>query len=88
MHTPCIQRQATDGCAAILFAIHLQTATLYKEGGRLLPKEYTFKVQHVRGSGDGANSSRKTIGKLKLDMSTFCSEETAPVPQEVFLQLK
>ncbi|WIA11052.1 hypothetical protein OEZ85_011204 [Tetradesmus obliquus] len=65
-----------------------QTATLYKEGGRLLPKEYTFKVQHVRGSGDGANSSRKTIGKLKLDMSTFCSEETAPVPQEVFLQLK
>uniref|UniRef100_A0A383V6X7 C2 NT-type domain-containing protein n=1 Tax=Tetradesmus obliquus TaxID=3088 RepID=A0A383V6X7_TETOB len=65
-----------------------QTATLYKEGGRLLPKEFTFKVQHVRGSGDGANSSRKTIGKLKLDMSTFCSEETAPVPQEVFLQLK
>jgi hypothetical protein len=68
----------------------MQTATLYKEGGRLLPKEYTFKVQHVRGSGsgDGANSSRKTIGKLKLDMSTFCSEETAPLPQEVFLQLK
>jgi hypothetical protein len=55
-----------------------------------LPKEYTFKVQHVRGSGsaDGANSTRKTIGKLKLDMSTFCSEETAPLPQEVFLQLK
>lgn len=64
----------------------LQTATLYKDSGRLLPKEYTFKIQNVRGSGD--SSSRKTIGKIKVDMSQFCSEETAPVPQEVFLQLK
>eukprot|EP00775_Hariotina_reticulata_P009982 gene9982-10137_t len=63
-----------------------QTATLYKENGRLLPKEYSFKVQHVRGTGDSA--TRKTVGKVKVDMSQFCTEILSPVPQEVFLQLK
>jgi hypothetical protein len=64
----------------------IQTATLYKENGRLLPKEYSFKVQHVRGTGD--NTTRKTVGKVKVDMSQFCTEVLSPLPQEVFLQLK
>eukprot|EP00878_Enallax_costatus_P028000 GHUV01030195.1.p1 GENE.GHUV01030195.1~~GHUV01030195.1.p1 ORF type:complete len:340 (+),score=113.06 GHUV01030195.1:602-1621(+) len=63
-----------------------QTATIYKENGHLLPKEYSFKIQHVRGSESTA--VRKTVGKIKVDMTKFCSEDPAPVPQEVFLQLK
>jgi hypothetical protein len=73
---------------------------MYREAGRLLPKEYSFKIQHMRGGGGGGDSmaaaaaaaadggTKKTIGKIKLDMAQFCSAETASMPQEVFLQLK
>lgn len=64
----------------------LQTATIYRDNGRLLAKEYSFKIQHARGSDSTA--VRKTVGKIKIDMSQFCTEDTAPIPQEVFLQLK
>jgi hypothetical protein len=64
-----------------------QNATLYREGGRILPKEFSFKLQHVRGSG--AEATKKTLGKLKVDMAAFCSNDTAAtVPQELFLLLK
>lgn len=64
----------------------LQTCTMYKEGGRILPKEFSFKIQNVRGNG--AEASRKTIGKIKVDMAQFCTADEAAVPQEVYLQLK
>lgn len=60
---------------------------MYKEGGRMLPKEFSFKVQNVRGA-DPNNSSRKTIGKVKVDMAQFCTADDVTVPQEVYLQLK
>jgi len=59
---------------------------MYKEGGRILPKEFSFKIQNVRGNG--AEASRKTIGKIKVDMAQFCTADEAAVPQEVYLQLK
>lgn len=59
---------------------------MYKEGGRMLPKEFSFKIQNVRGSGPDA--ARKTIGKIKVDMAQFCMAEDGSVPQEMYLQLK
>jgi hypothetical protein len=59
---------------------------MYKEGGRILPKEVSFKIQNVRGSGDKA--VRKTIGKIKVDMAQFCTAEEGSIPQEMYLQLK
>lgn len=64
----------------------LQTCTMYKEGGRILPKEFSFKIQNVRGKGDHVD--RKTIGKIKVDMAQFCTTEEGSVPQELYLQLK
>lgn len=52
----------------------------------MLPKEFSFKIQNVRGSGPDA--AKKTIGKIKVDMAQFCMAEDASVPQEVYLQLK
>lgn len=63
-----------------------QTATVYSDANGVQPKEYNFKVQHVRGKQ--GHEERKTVGKVKVDLSTFCTEEPSPVPQEVFLQLK
>lgn len=38
--------------------------------------------------GGPGNEDRKTLSKIKVDLAAFCSEETSPMPQEVFLQLK
>jgi hypothetical protein len=59
---------------------------MYAEGGRVLPKEFSFKIQNVRGSGEHA--VRKTIGKIKVDMAQVCTTEEGSVPQEMYLQLK
>ena len=59
---------------------------MYQEAGSFAPKEYTLKLQHVRGTG--RSESRKTIGRLRVDLAAFCSEEVEPLPREVFLQLK
>lgn len=64
----------------------MQTCTMYKEGGRILPKEFSFKIQNVRGSD--AHAVKKTVGKIKVDMAQFCAADELPVPQEVYLQLK
>lgn len=77
--TPCQCCQCCRCCRA-------QTATVYSDANGVQPKEYTFKVQHVRGKQ--GHEERKTVGKVKVDLSTFCTEEPSPVPQEVFLQLK
>lgn len=72
----------------------LQTVTIYRDpNGQLLPKEYTFKVQQVRGNGgvssNGSDGSRRTVGKAKLDLSRFCGTHDVPsLPQELFLQLR
>jgi hypothetical protein len=93
-----LTRRHTHTCAAHLSPLApllpwTQTVTLYRDAGRLLPKEYTFKLQHVRGGGGdpaGGGAQRKTVAKLKLDLAQFCSsgDATPSVPQEVFLQLK
>lgn len=59
---------------------------MYSDGSRILPKEFSLKIQNVRGSGEHA--VRKTIGKIKVDMAQFCTTEEGCVPQEMYLQLK
>ncbi|KAF8068253.1 hypothetical protein HT031_001940 [Scenedesmus sp. PABB004] len=90
-------RGAAEACAAGCRG-RLRTATLYRDdGGRLLPKEYSLKIQHVRGgerggSAGGGHEARRTVGKIKLDVAPFCAAAAEAggtgVPQEVFLQLK
>jgi hypothetical protein len=59
---------------------------VYHDADRVHPKEYAFKVQQVRTKH--GKEERKTVGKIKVDFATFCTEDPSPVPQEVFLQLK
>jgi hypothetical protein len=72
--------------SAVVLLLHVQTCTMYKEAGRILPKEFSFKIQNVRGSGEHA--VRKTIGRIKVDMAQFCTADETAVPQEMYLQLK
>lgn len=65
----------------------MQVATIYKHNDAYNPKEYYFKVQHVKKSSKGKDE-RKTIAKTKVDLARFCTTDPDPAPQEVFLQLK
>ncbi|KAG2442068.1 hypothetical protein HYH02_009859 [Chlamydomonas schloesseri] len=65
-----------------------QTATMYKEGAELLPKDYAFKVQSVKPGSKAGQEKRKTIGKVHINLAQFCSESLDAQPQEVMLHLK
>ena len=60
--------------------------TVYKESGKFVAKEFTFKTQSLQGKGK--DEERKTLGKLQVDFAQFCSDSSDPPAQEVFLQLK
>eukprot|EP00798_Chlamydomonas_sp_ICE-L_P027705 gene27705-7347_t len=62
-----------------------QTVSLYRDGDKLVKKDCTFKIQSV-SSKDKSSEERKTIGKLHIDLSQFCTGTSTP--QEIFLQLK
>jgi hypothetical protein len=64
-----------------------QTVTMYLDNGKPQSKEYTFKIQSVKNDSKGSED-KKTIGKTKVDLSSFCTQEANPAPQEIFLQLK
>eukprot|EP00879_Flechtneria_rotunda_P027984 GHRR01030054.1.p1 GENE.GHRR01030054.1~~GHRR01030054.1.p1 ORF type:complete len:449 (+),score=157.73 GHRR01030054.1:148-1494(+) len=55
------------------------TATIYKQGSSLQPKEYAVKIQSVRPSTSKLFSDvrRKTIARAKLDLAQFCSPGSA-----------
>ncbi|PNW80731.1 hypothetical protein CHLRE_07g327500v5 [Chlamydomonas reinhardtii] len=65
-----------------------QTATMYKEGAELLPKDYAFKVQSVKPGSKAGQEKRKTVGKVHINLAQFCSEALDAQPQEVMLHLK
>ena len=61
----------------------LQTATVYQENGRLMGKDYLFKVQAV----EPGTSKRSTFAKCKIDMAQFCSLDGHDV-REIDVKLK
>jgi hypothetical protein len=64
----------------------LQQATMYKDDNKFHSKEFVFKIQSAKGKS--SEEDRKTIGKLRVDLSQFCGSDVEGQPQEVFLQLK
>lgn len=64
-----------------------QTATIYKDGGKLMPKDYSFKIQSLTTNKEGVEE-KKTIGKLKVDLAAYCEGQTEAQPKEVFFSLK
>ncbi|KAG2500941.1 hypothetical protein HYH03_000766 [Edaphochlamys debaryana] len=65
-----------------------QTATMYKDGPELRPKDFAFKVQSVKPAAKGVQEKRKTVGKVHINLAQFCSEALDAQPQEMLLHLK
>ena len=49
----------------------VQTATLYKDANKMLPKEYVLKVQSVKS--DDIRGKRTTIGKCEINLADYCA---------------
>eukprot|EP00201_Polytomella_parva_P014390 CAMPEP_0175066454 /NCGR_PEP_ID=MMETSP0052_2-20121109/16520_1 /TAXON_ID=51329 ORGANISM="Polytomella parva, Strain SAG 63-3" /NCGR_SAMPLE_ID=MMETSP0052_2 /ASSEMBLY_ACC=CAM_ASM_000194 /LENGTH=250 /DNA_ID=CAMNT_0016333163 /DNA_START=52 /DNA_END=800 /DNA_ORIENTATION=+ len=64
-----------------------QSATIYKENNEFLPKNYIFKIQSVKSKENG-KEVRKTIGKLRVNLSEYCTNQLDGEPRDVFLKLK
>jgi len=63
-----------------------QQATIYRGPSGFLPKEYVFKIQHMKAGGKA--DERKTIAKVTIDLAQFCTGQVEPQPVDKFLQLK
>lgn len=61
-----------------------QQTTMYKSGNKFASKEHSFKVQTVGAT----EADRKTIGKVRVDLAQFCTDEVEPQAHNVVLQLK
>ena len=59
------------------------TATVYKSGNTLVPKEYSFKVQEPVG----VRKKYKTVAKVKFNMADFCSPDPTGLAKELQVQL-
>lgn len=59
------------------------TATVYKSGNTLVPKEYSFKVQEPVG----VRKKFKTVAKVKFNMADFCSPDPTGLAKELQVQL-
>lgn len=60
------------------------TATVYKSGNTLVPKEYSFKVQEPVG----VRKKYKTVAKAKFNMADFCSPDPTGLSKELQIQLQ
>ena len=46
---------------------------MYRSGNAFDRKEYSFKLQGLRGGG--ANEKPRTFAKMELDLAAYCSTE-------------
>ena len=49
----------------------MQESTFYKEGEYFAPKEFSLKLQGVKGRGK--HEKPQTFAKMELDMASYCS---------------
>lgn len=49
----------------------LQESTFYKEGDRFAPKDFSFKLQGVKGRSK--SEKPQTFAKMELDMAAYCN---------------
>lgn len=49
----------------------MQESTFYKEGEHFAPKEFSLKLQGVKGRGK--HEKPQTFAKMELDVASYCS---------------
>lgn len=64
-----------------------QTATMYKSADGFEPKDFSFKLQSVKKNSKGVED-RKTVAKIHVDLSTYCTGQVNPQPVEKTFTLK
>lgn len=85
-------------CNAQLYVCHMllqgflshacvQTATFYKGPNGFEPKEFAFKLQSAKASSKGSEE-RKTVAKVHVDLSQYCTGQVNPQPVEKTFTLK
>ncbi len=55
----------------LMLARRLQESTFYKQGDAFAPKEFSLKLQGLKGRG--RNEKPQTFAKMELDLATYCS---------------
>ena len=68
----------------VIWLCTLQTATLYKDANKILPKEYVLKVQSVQS--DDIRGKRTTIGKCEISLADYCALGTGSTDVPVRLR--
>ncbi len=53
----------------------LQTSTLYRSGNTFAQKEYSFKLQGVKG--EGKDERPRTFAKAQINLAAYCSCESS-----------
>jgi hypothetical protein len=59
---------------------------VYRSGNAFDRKEYSFKLQGLRGGG-GAGEKPRTFAKVELDLAAYCSLE-ASGSRELLVELR
>ncbi len=49
----------------------MQESTFYREGDSFAPKEFSLKLQGLKGRGK--SEKPQTFAKMELDMATYCN---------------
>jgi hypothetical protein len=63
----------------------LQTSTMYRDGNDFAQKEYSFKLQGVKG--EGKDEKPTTFAKTQIDLAAYCSCETSGT-RELIVELR
>ncbi|KAK9903423.1 hypothetical protein WJX75_005200 [Coccomyxa subellipsoidea] len=62
-----------------------QTSTMYRDGNDFAQKEYSFKLQGVKG--EGKDEKPTTFAKTQIDLAAYCSCETSGT-RELIVELR
>ena len=64
-----------------------QTVTMYRGPDGFEAKDFAFKLQSVKVNSKGTED-RKTVAKIHVDLSTYCTGQVNPQPVEKTFTLK
>lgn len=59
------------GQEGLTYSAGLQESTFYKEGERFAAKEFSFKLQGMKGRGSRGEKPQ-TFAKMEVDMAAYC----------------
>lgn len=65
--------------------LDLQESTFYREGDSFAPKEFSLKLQGVKGRK--SNEKPQTFAKMELDMASYCNCLT-PGSRDLIVELR